>query len=175
MTNKSTPDVIKELRQGFVDFALVSGPIEDDDNLYVREVASFREDVICGREIYESSIKGKSLTFEELCEIPLVAMDKGTASYEFYRKFLSEKGVAFTVDTYVATVDQILPMVIYNMGIGFVSEKFIPESFYGKEIYKVDMEEPMPLRKIFFVKRKTEALTIAAKELKRLIFELEQK
>ena len=62
--------------------------------------------------------------------------DRHTPTYEFYSKFYLEHGLILSPDTEVATIDQILPMILHNLGIGFLPEKLARDAISKGDVYK---------------------------------------
>lgn len=62
---------------------------------------------------------------------------------------------------------QILPMVAADLGVGFVPEEFLQ----SEDVNIIDLKEKIPERNIVLIKRKEQPLSVAAKELERLIEE----
>ena len=56
-----------------------------------------------------------------------------------------------------------------NLGIGFVPEEFLAEYATEQDILRLSPAEEPPHRKICFVKRKNHSLSIAAREMERMI------
>ena len=64
------------------------------------------------------------------------------------------------------TSDQILPLVEADLGIGFVPEEFLDR---GYQVEVIDLVEEIPQRDIVMIKKKGQSLSIAAKELERMV------
>ena len=58
-------------------------------------------------------------------------------------------------------------MVAADLGVGFVPEEFLQ----SEDVNKIDLKEKIPERNIVLIKRKEQPLSVAAKELERLIEE----
>ena len=56
-----------------------------------------------------------------------------------------------------------------DLGVGFVPEEFVNPS---DNVRIIDLEEEIPERSICLIKRKEQPLSVAAKELERMIIEL---
>lgn len=56
-----------------------------------------------------------------------------------------------------------------NLGIGFVPEEFLAEYSTNQGILRLSLTEEVPHRKVCFVKRKKHSLSIAAREMERMI------
>lgn len=169
VSNHSTPQAVSTLKNGLVDFAVVTTPIELSQDLHMEKIKDFRETAVCGTSF--SFLKNnKNITLSQLNEYPLISLGKQTKTYEFFSQFFAQKGVKFAPDIEAATADQILPMVRHNLGIGFVPEEFLDEQ-KSDSIYKLNLEEQISPRSICIVTKEDLPLSLAAKELKNMIIE----
>ena len=108
----------------------------------------------------------KQVSLAELTKYPLISLGKDTKSFEFFSSVFSSYGLPYKPDIEAFTADQILPMVEADLGIGFVPEEFLRE---GDGICRISLKEQIPKRNIVIIKRKEQPLSVAAKELERMI------
>ena len=113
-----------------------------------------------------SEVHGKKISFAELLGYPVISLGKQTKSFELYSEFFANVGLRFRPEIEAATADQIMPMVRAGLGIGFVPEEFLENA---SDVTVIKTEKPLPEREIRIVKRRDQPLSIAAKELERLI------
>ena len=97
-----------------------------------------------------------------MAEYPIISLGTGTSTFDFYFEEFSKHHCRFSPDIEAATADQILPLVKYGLGIGFVPEQFIESE---NDVVKVALKEPLPPREIILVKKKGHSLPLPAKEL----------
>lgn len=164
--NYSTPQAIAALHETTADFAMVTTPAALSPSLVERDVRQVREAVICA-PVWTPLLE-REVSLTELPNYPLIALGTGTTSYAFYAAVFAEHGVAFRPDIEAATADQIIPMVEAGLGVGIVPQDLIRPS---DRICTVRLREPLPPRSICLVKRKDQPLSVAAKELERMILE----
>lgn len=98
----------------------------------------------------------------------MISLGTQTKTYDFYREWFSKNGLSFAPDIEVATADQILPMVKNNLGIGFVPEDFLNGENDG-DVFRLYLKEEIPHRSVCYIKRTDQNLSIAARELERMI------
>ena len=79
-----------------------------------------------------------------------------------------DHSMPFKPDIEAFTADQILPMVEADLGIGFVPEEFLQEN---NNVCVIDLKEKIPERNVVLIKRKDQSLSMASKELERMILE----
>ena len=164
ISNHSTPQAIEAIKNGVADIALVTTPTVPQACVEETAVRRFHEVAVCGGAF--SELLGGSVSFEELLRHPIISLGAQTKSFELYSEFFAQEGLSYQPETEAATADQILPMVKADLGIGFVPVEFL-EGVTGVSVIKT--EKPLPLREIRIVKRHDQALSVAARELERLI------
>ena len=166
ISNHSTPQAIAALRETTADFAVVTTPVTLPPTLVQTNVKSIREAVICAQE-YADHIHGP-VPLEELTRHTLITLGAGTTSHGFYSAFFASHGVEFHPDIEAATADQIIPMVEAGLGVGIVPEDFIRP---GDALCRIELEAPIPPRNVCLVKRKDRPISVAARELERMILQ----
>lgn len=157
--NYTTDQALAALNDGFVDFAIIVTPFDKTDKISVTELRSFSEPAVCGNAFPE--LCGRRVALKELVAYPIVGFGH-TKTYEYYAARFSEYGLVFSPDIEVATMDQIVPMIENDLGVGFVPEFFLNEK---SKVRKIDLVEKIPDRKICLVKRTDRPLSFAASKL----------
>lgn len=170
ISNCSTPQAVAELKNGIADFALVTTPTGIKEDMLSVNIKSFSSVAVCGTAY--AQLKGRQLSLREITEYPIVSLDSKTKTYELYSKWFSDNGLVFSPDIEAATTDQLLPMVKYNLGIGFVPEMFVKSDYESEKIIKLNIEETIPVGSICLVTKKDRSLSIAAKCLADMLCKL---
>lgn len=164
--NHSTPQAISALKHGLVDLAVVTTPTSDAESIVYREICEVHEIPVCGTAF--SELAGRQITLAELTKYPLISLFKQTKTYEIYSEWFRQNDCVFSPDIEATTADMILPMVLNNLGIGFVPEQFL-DNFLSKELILLDVRETVPVRKICLLKRKNQSMSAAGREMERMI------
>lgn len=167
ISNHSTPQAIAALKDGTADIAIVTTPTVRSASLSETPLRSVHEVAICSPAFKE--LLGRKISLADLGNYPLISLGTNTKSFEFYSAFFTEHGLPYSPDIEAATADQILPMAQADLGVGFVPEEFVNPS---DNVRIIDLEEEIPERSICLIKRKEQPLSVAAKELERMIIEL---
>ncbi len=165
ISNHSTPQAIAALKGGTADIAVVTTPTVRSASLAEKVIRPVNEVAVCSP--YFSSLANRQVSLSELTNFPLISLGEDTKSFEFYSGFFSAHGLAYRPDIEAFTADQILPMVAADLGVGFVPEEFLQ----NEDVNIIDLKEKIPERNIVLIKRKEQPLSVAAKELERLIEE----
>jgi len=170
LSNYNTPQALQALKQGIVDFCVITTPFDMRGGFRVTELMEFTENLIASDD-FAFQEKKESFTIAELEGLPFVALAEGTGTYEYYTSIFAEYGCRFAPDIQVATSDQLLPLIKNNLGIGFVPE-FMTKNRLGLEnIRKLHLETKLPARKICLVESQDRNSGIASDTLKKVILE----
>lgn len=164
ISNHSTPQAIDAIKNGIADIAVVTTPTLPSAMIEEVTVRKFREVAVCSSAF--SELLESKVSLAELISYPMISLGSQTKSFELYSEFFAKEGLRYQPETETATADQILPMIRADLGIGFVPEEFLV-GVNGVSV--IETEKPLPEREIRIVKRHEQTLSIAAKELERLI------
>lgn len=169
ISNDSTPQALSDLKNRLVDLAVVTMPTSIPKPLKATPVKDYQEVAVGGASF--SRLANRMLPLKELAAYPIVCLRTQTTTYAFYERFFSSHQLPFAPDVEVATADQILPMVKNDLGIGFVPQAFVLGDAAQNNLFVLDLAEPIPKRTICLVKHMEQSLSIAAKELERMILD----
>ena len=167
--NHSTPEAVDAVKNGLVDFAVVSSPVYADSSLKTVVLHSFQEILVGGTTF--TALGSQELSLNELKNYPLICLGRETMTFQFYNELFYKNGIELLPDTEVATTDQILPLVKNELGLGFVPELMAQEALSKREIVKISLKETIPERNVCMVYDYQHPLNSAAKELKKMIME----
>lgn len=167
VSNHSTPQAIEVLKDGLADFAVITAPRHMPKSLRRHKIMDIQELPIAGSAF--DFLQGKSMTLEELTHYPLIGLGPHTATIDFYSQLFSEHGLTFRTDIEASTADQILPMVKGDLGIGFVPESFAQNDILAGNIFALSLKTRIPRRAICLLKQEGRPLSVAARELERVI------
>lgn len=160
--NVSSPQALKLTENKLVDMAIITTPTDINSKLTPTKLSVLQEVPVCSKNF---NIKDQ-VTLEELSHYPIISLGAGTSTYDFYFEEFLKYGCNFSPDIEAATADQIIPLVKYGLGIGFVPKQFLEDK---KDIRVISLKNPLPNREIILVRKKGEPLSLPAKELVNLI------
>ena len=165
ITNQSTPQATNAVKNGLLDFALVTTPTVRSSNINEKIIKQIKEIAVCSGAYKE--LLHNTVTLEQLSTYPIISLGPETMTYKRFEAFFNEKGYQFNPSIEASTTDQILLMLKADLGISFIPEEMIKQI---DEIHKIDLLEEIPPRHICLIKRKDHTLSIAAKKMEEMIF-----
>lgn len=172
VSNGPTPETLKFLYEGIIDFGIVSTPFESRPGLEAVPVRNVKNIFIAG-EKFRRELTGRKLDYNELLGYPGIFLEKNTSTRRFMDQFLEKKGLALEPEFELATSDMIVQFVKRNLGIGCLMSEFAREALESKEIFQLEFEEEMPERQFCLAMvEKTYMSPAAARLYKKLKMEL---
>lgn len=161
ISNHSTPQAVQAVRNGEVDFAVVSTPAEVEAPLNIVELESFREILVGGRTF--TALASQTLSLKELSAYPLISLSEESMTRAFYRQFFLEHDAVLRPDTEAATTDQMLTLVRSELGLAFVPEPMTRNALKSREIVQLTLREEIPARSVCLVYDRHRPLNTAAR------------
>ena len=155
------------MKNGEVDFAIISTPAEVEPGLKLVELKSFYEVLVGGRTF--TALASQSLTLKELSNYPLISLSDESMTRSFYRQFFLDHDAVLRPDTEAATTDQMLTLVKSELGLAFVPEPMAREPLQRGEIVQLHLQEIIPSRSICLVYDHHRPLNTAARKFQQMI------
>ena len=165
--NHSTPQAVQSVKNGEIDFAVVSTPTNAEAPLREIHLHPFREILIGGRTF--TALSSQVLSLAELKNYSLICLGRETMTWRFYYQFFLSHGLELIPDTEAATTDQILPLVKCELGLAFLPESMAEEALKKHEIVQIRLQEEIPERQICMVYDRQHPMSAAAQRLKNII------
>lgn len=130
------------MKNGEVDFAVVTTPAEPGGELKMVELMPFNEILVGGQTF--APLAGRTLSLRELTAYPLIMLGSESMSRTFYRQFFLENRAELKPDIEAATTDQMLTLVRSELGLAFVPEPMARGNLARGRIVQLDLREHTP-------------------------------
>lgn len=167
ISNHSTSQAVQAVKNGLVDFAVVTTPTDVHRPLKEIRLKDFHEVLVCSQRYAFLSRDPQHLA--GLQDYPLITLGKETRTYDFYTAFYLKHGLVMSPDIEVATADQLIPTILHDLGIGFVPDVFVKSYAGSEKLHVISLKEEVPIRSICLVEDKSRPLSIAAAALKKML------
>lgn len=162
--NHSTPQAVQAVKNGEIDFAVVTTPTDVETPLKKVDLYSFQEILVGGKTFM--ALGSQELSLAEVQNYPFICLGRETQTWRFYQQIFERHGLELMPDTEVATTDQILPLVKNELGMAFLPEAMAREAIEKGEIIELSLRESVSQRSVCMVYDRQHPLSAAAKELK---------
>ena len=124
--NHSTPQAVQSVKNGEIDFAVVTTPTDAEAPLKKVDLYPFREILVGGKTF--TALGSQELSLAEVQNYPFICLGRETQTWRFYQQIFEKYGLELSPDTEVATTDQILPLVKNELGMAFLPEAMAREA-----------------------------------------------
>lgn len=171
ISNHSTPQAVQAVKNGEVDFAVISTPAEVEQGLKMVELRPFYEVLVGGKTF--TALASRRLTLKELSCYPLISLGDESMTRSFYRQFFLDHDAVLRPDTEAATTDQMLTLVKSELGLAFVPEPMAKERLACGELVELHLQEIIPSRSICLVYDHHRPLNTAARKFQQILTKAE--
>lgn len=168
VSNNPTPETIRLLKAGEIDFGAVSSP-SDTKQLKIKTVRKIEDCAVAGKRF--ARLKDKMLSLEELLELPVICLESNTSTRAGMDAYLKQNGIVLRPEFELATSDMIVQFVRRNLGVGLVMKEFAEEYINSEELFCLQFKNPFPFREFFIAEREKQVMSKAARALLEMLYE----
>lgn len=161
--NHSTPETMKYLVSGKLDFAIVTMPYELPETVSCTKILDFEEILVGG--VQYADLAETVLELKNIKKYSWIGLGRESATYCLYKDFFIGHGVDYELDMEVATSDLMLPLIENNFGIGFVPKDLALPLLNEKKLVQIQINRRIPKRSIQVVSDKRRGKSSAADTL----------
>ena len=163
VNNAPTPETLKTLADGNIDFGVVSGPLQHMNGIEAFPVRPVRDTFIAARRYI--TYRNRTLDFSDLEKLPLILLEPRTSTRSFIDHFLSSNGVTLHPEFELATSDMIVQFALRNLGVGFVMRDFALDEINNGRLFELRFNKKIPGRSFYVAVSHRETLSAAASKL----------
>lgn len=161
ITNGPTPETLRRLDVGSIDFGVVSEPADFPGAIPLREI----EDIFVARP---DDAAAEPLSPAALAARPLVLLEKDTSTRRYVDAYFAENGLRPVPAFELATSSLIVQFARRGLGVGCVVRDFAEAALREGAVQEVRVNPPIPPRR-FLLAARGEPASKAAEALLRLL------
>lgn len=159
--NTTGPIASKDLKNGALDFAILSTPLADD-SLTIQTLRDFSMVCIAGPSYFH--LADQPLSYQEVYNYPLICLEPGTSGRQYLDNLFISYGIHLQPDIELSSSDLITPMTEQNMGIGFVPRVFAEHALKSRRVVELSLTEALPDRSICILTSPQRQLSVASQK-----------
>ena len=163
VTNAPTPETLIFLREGSIDFGIVSTPFSEMADMKVTAVREIEDVFVAGRRFI--SYKNKTLDLQELEKLPLICLEKNTSTRSYMDEFLRQNNVSIQPEFELATSDMIVQFALRSLGVGSVVKDFARDYVESGLLFELRFNKIIPKRSFCVVQNMKVPLSAASRKL----------
>lgn len=144
--NQTTPEIIRHLISGKLDFAVITMPYQTPKGIVCEKVLDYEEILVGGMQ-YES-LSQKLWELKDIKKYSWVGMGSASATYHLYKDFFIAHRIDLEPDMQVETSGLMLPLIESNLGIGFVPQELALPLLEENRLVQIHLNCKTPKRSI---------------------------
>lgn len=152
VTNKTTYESLRLLRNGSVDVCFINLPIAEDEDLEVTPCIEI-QDILVGGEKYRKLSKS-GIKLKDLPQYPLLMLEDLSNSRRYIDRYAEENGVVLNPILELGSSDLLISFAEINLGLTYVIQEFTRKELQERRLYEIPVEPPAPKRSIGMVRLK---------------------
>lgn len=166
VTNRTTPETIQLLKEGKIDFGIVSLPAYDEQIEFRKSMAI--HDCLVGGKAYFHLAKSK-ITLSALEQYPLLMLEKGGSTRTFLDEYAESQLQKITPEFELGSIDLLVQFAIRGFGLAFVIREFVANELENGELIEIHLDPPLPERSIGIAALRGVPLSNASRSLLSLL------
>ncbi len=163
VSNGPTPETLKFLEEGRIDFGVVSSPFAEMPGVESIPVRKIEDIFVAGRRFLP--YKNRMLDLKDLEKLPLIFLEKDTSTRSRMDAFLSGRGVEVWPEFELATSDMIVQFALRSLGVGCVVRDFARQEIESGKLFELRFNTIIPKRELCVVRRARGPRPLAAAKL----------
>lgn len=163
VTNGPTPETLSYIKEGKIDFGVVSFPLIDSQEFKIQKVREIEDIFVAGSRF--KYLEGKILSYKELENLPIICLEGNTSTRAYVDKFLKENNVVLNPEFEFAISDMLVQFALKNLGVAGVVKDFAQEYIESGELFQLKFEKEIPKRDFCIVTDEKIPISTAAMKL----------
>ena len=167
VTNRTTPETLTLLKEGKVDFGIVSLPVADKQVDF--RMSSPIQDCLVGGKAYAKLAHSGDSTLADLTGYPLLLLEEGGSTRSFIDEYAAGQGVTIVPEFELGSIDLLAQFAKRGFGLAFVIRDYIADELASGQLVKIPLKPPIPQRHIGIATLRGVPLSAAAKSFLALL------
>lgn len=174
VSNNPTPRCIEELKNGSIDFCVVSEPVAEDDDIEFTRVKDIRDVMVCSASSYPEFFGGEGgklpsdvIEFSEILKRTVVMLDRQTSTRRAEEEWMRKCGTPNELlepEIELATSELLLDFARRGIGIACLVEDFALDDIKRGVLREIPLKTPFPKRNFLLARLKRIPLSSAASQ-----------
>lgn len=166
ITNRTTPETLALLKEGKIDFGIVSLPAADKQ-IQFRKSAQIQDCLVGGKGYFH--LADHTLSLDSLHQYPLLLLEPGGSTRAYVDEYAASHQVKLEPEFELGSIDLLVQFAKRGFGLAFVIRNFIAEQLAAHALVEIPLDPPLPERHIGIATLRGVSLSAAAKSFLALL------
>ncbi|MFV0479013.1 MAG: LysR family transcriptional regulator [Anaerorhabdus sp.] len=153
--NRTSSEVRELLKTGQIDLGFMSSP-ENEESISFHECFSI-QDIFVGR-----NPSTQRYSYKDIAKLPLILLEGSSTSRTYLEKQFAKQGLRLTPHMELGAHSLLLDCVKESFGVACVVKEFSQKSLNRKEVFELNVQPPLPKRKMGYAYLTRKSLSIAS-------------
>ncbi len=163
VTNAPTPETLKHLQDGKIDFGIISTPVNNKYDFKMTPVRKIQDVFVAGKKKFEY-LKGGKLSYKELENLPVMCLEGSTSTRKYVEDYLAERGTFVRPEFELATSDMLIQFAVRNLGVASVVSDFAEKYIESGELFVLKFDRAIPEREFCIVSNERAPMSAAERK-----------
>ncbi|MDH6368364.1 LysR family cyn operon transcriptional activator [Paenibacillus sp. PastF-3] len=166
ITNRTTPETLTLLKEGKIDFGIVSLPASDKQ-IEFRKSTRLQDCLVGGKGFRH--LADNTMPLSNIKQYPLLFLEPGGSTRKYIDGFLASNHVTITPEFELGSVDLLVQFALRGFGLAFVIRDYVKEELKSGELVEIPLDPPFPERNIGIATLRGVPLSAASKSFLTLL------
>ncbi len=167
ITNELTTNLVRYLRNGYIDFLVTNLPMNENSDLNIEVCAKLHDSFACSSKYINNP--PKILNLEELLKYKIITQKEPSNTRTFLNNYMKKNNIDFKPDIEIVSYNLVVEFIKVGFGIGYVTKEFIQKELKNKELYEIKVTPKIPTRDLGIITLKNNTLNFASNKFIELI------
>ncbi|MUT64617.1 LysR family transcriptional regulator [Paenibacillus sp. NEAU-GSW1] len=152
VTNRTTPETLALLKEGKIDFGIVSAApsgiapgLAAEKGIEIRKNAVIRDCLVGGKGYFH--LADAPLPLNALSDYPSLLLESGSMRSAI-DEYAAANGLAITPEFELGSIDLLVQFALRGFGLAFVIRNFVEAELQSGELAEIPLDPPLPERHI---------------------------
>ncbi|MEK0317613.1 LysR family transcriptional regulator [Cohnella sp. 56] len=145
VTNRTTPETLALLKEGKIDFGIVSLPASDKQIEFYESIP-LRDSLVAGSKFGELS--KTPLSVNDLQNYPLLLLETGSSTRRYLDHYAAMHQITLKPEFELGSIDLLVRFAISGFGLAFVLQNYVQEELREGSLVEIPLSPPVPERNI---------------------------
>lgn len=146
VTNRTSSETVRLLREGQVDVGFVNSPTPVEDGMSCEPILSVQDGFVCTPALARTL--PKTLRYEDLAELPLLMLERLSSTRRYWDRLFEQRGITLRPQIELGSLDLLLEFASIGLGISAVSLPAAKEFLEQGKLTVLKLKDPPPPRSI---------------------------
>jgi len=167
ITNELTTNLVKGLRNGYIDFLVTNLPMKEFHDMEIEVCAKLHDSFACSEKYLKK--ENNVYTLEKLLQHKIITQKEPSNTRAFLNNYMRENNIEFNPDIEIVSYNLVVEFIKAGFGIGYVTKEFIKKELDSNELYEIKVKPEIPSRDLGIITLKNNTLSYAASKFIEII------